>query len=80
MNNHGDFYCLNCLHSFRTDNILKRYERICENNNYCEVVMPTNSNKILKYNYGEKLLKTSFLVYADLKCLLLKQWLRDKFS
>ena len=22
-NNHGDFYCLNCLHSFRTDNVLK---------------------------------------------------------
>ena len=22
-NNHGDFYCLNCLHSFRTDNALK---------------------------------------------------------
>ena len=23
----GDFYCLNCLHSFRTDNALKRHER-----------------------------------------------------
>ena len=22
-NNHGDFYCLGCLHSFRTDNALK---------------------------------------------------------
>ena len=22
-NNHGDFYCLNCLHSFRPDNALK---------------------------------------------------------
>ena len=21
-NNHGDFYCLGCLHSFRTDNTL----------------------------------------------------------
>ena len=23
-NNHGDFYCLGCLHSFRTDNALKK--------------------------------------------------------
>ena len=23
-NNHGYFYCLNCLHSFRTDNALKK--------------------------------------------------------
>ena len=22
-NHYGDFYCLNCLHSFRTDNVLK---------------------------------------------------------
>ena len=24
LNNNGDFYCLNCLHSFRTDNALKK--------------------------------------------------------
>ena len=24
---HGDFYCLNCLHSFRTENKLKSYEK-----------------------------------------------------
>ena len=72
-NNHGGFYCLNSLHSFGTDNALKRHKRIYENNKYCEVVMPTNSNKILKYNYGEKSLKAPFLIYADLECLLLKQ-------
>ena len=72
-NSHGDFYCLNCLHSFQTDNALKKHERICENNNYCEVVISTKSNKILKYNYGEKSLRTPFLIYVDLECLLLKQ-------
>ena len=72
-NSHGDFYCLNCLHSFQTDNALKKHERICENNNYCEVVISTKSNKILKYNYGEKSLRTPFVIYADLECLLLKQ-------
>ena len=40
-NHDGDFYCLNCLHSFRTDNALKKYERLCENNNYCSAEMPT---------------------------------------
>ena len=24
-NHHGDFYCLICLHSFRTDSALRRY-------------------------------------------------------
>ena len=35
--------------------------------------MPTKSNKTLKYNYGEKSLRTPFVIYADLECLLLKQ-------
>ena len=72
-NHDGDFYCLNCLHSFRTDNALKKHERLCENNDYCSVEMPTKLNKILKYNHGVKSLKTPFVIYADLECLLLKQ-------
>ena len=53
-NHDGDFYCLNCLHSFRTDNAPKKHERLCENNDYCYVEMLTKLNKILKYNHGEK--------------------------
>ena len=40
-NHCGDFYCLNCLHSFRRDNALKRHERLCDNNDYCDVEIPT---------------------------------------
>ena len=69
----GDFYCLNCLHSFRTDNAPKKHERLCENNDYCYVEMLTKLNKMLKYNHGEKLLKTPFVIYADLECLLIKE-------
>ena len=36
-NNNGDFYCLRCLHSFRTDNALKRHERLCGNNDFLRV-------------------------------------------
>ena len=35
--------------------------------------MPAKLNKILKYNHGEKSLKTPFVIYVDLECLLLKQ-------
>ena len=72
-NNHGDFYCLGCLHSFRTDNALKKHERLCGNNDYCHVEMPTEDNNTLKYNHGEQSLKVPFTIYADLECLLLKQ-------
>ena len=72
-NNNGDFYCLGCLHSFRSDNGLKRHERLCDNNDYCHVEMPTKDNKTLKYYHGEKSLKAPFTIYADLECLLIKE-------
>ena len=53
-NHHVHLYCFNCLHSFRTDNALKRHERLCDNNDYCTVEMPTKNNNKLKYNHGEK--------------------------
>ena len=72
-NNNGDFYCLGCLHSFWTDNVLKRHERLCGDNDCCHVEMPTKDNKTLKYNHGEKSLKAPFTIYADLECLLIKE-------
>ena len=57
-----DFYYLNCFHSFRTENKLKKHKNICENHNYCHVEMPIEDNKILKYNHGEKSTKVPFKV------------------
>ena len=64
---------MGCLHSFQTDNALKKHERLCGNNDYCHVEMPTEDNNKLKYNHGEKSLKVPFAIYVDLECLLIKQ-------
>ena len=66
-NNNGDFHCLGCLHSFRTDNKLKRHERLCNNHDYCHVEMPAKDNNTLKYNYGKKSFKVQSVIYADSK-------------
>ena len=71
-NHDGDFYCLNCFHSYRTKNKLEAHEKICENRDYCHVKMPTKDNNTIKYNQGEKSRKLSFVVYADLECFLEK--------
>ena len=44
--NNGDFYCLNCLHSFRTENKIKEHENVCENHDYCCIEMSKEDNKI----------------------------------
>ena len=71
-NNNGDFYCLNFFHSYRTENKLENHKKICENNDCCHVEMPNEDNKIIKYNQGEKSIRSPFIIYADLECLLEK--------
>ena len=68
----GDFYFLNCLQSYTTENKLKKHKKVCENHDYCYVEMPQENNEILKYNQGEKSMKVSFIIYADLESLLEK--------
>ena len=71
-NHKEDFHCLNCFHIFRTKNKLEEHKKICENHNYCNVEMPNEDNKTIKYNRGEKSIKLPFTIYTDLECLLEK--------
>ena len=76
-NHDGDFYCLNCCHSYTTKKRLRKHEKICKDHDFCNVKMPEGDNKILKYNPGEKLRNPGtklilFIIYADLQCLLEK--------
>ena len=36
----GNFYCLNCFCSYRTENKLKKHKNVCENHDYFYVEMP----------------------------------------
>ena len=67
--NNGDFYC---LHSFKTKNKLKSLERVCENKDFCSVVMPSEDTKILELNQYQKSDKGSFIIYANLECIIEK--------
>ena len=71
-NNNGDFYCLNYFHAYRTENKLEKHKKICENHDYCHVEMSNEDNKIIKYNQGEKSIRSPFIIDADLECLLEK--------
>ena len=76
-NHNGDFYCLNCLHSYRTKSKLKKNEKICKNHNFCHLKMPDAKNIILESKPGKKSLKHAFIIYADLECLSLKMNIRN---
>ena len=47
-NHEGDFYCLNCLNSYSSENRLKEHEKVCNKYDSYRIIIP------LKYNHGEK--------------------------
>ena len=63
---YGDFHCLNCLQSFRTKNKLELHKNVCENKHFCNVIMPPEDTKILKFNQYQIFDKTPFIIYAHL--------------
>ena len=69
---HGDFYFLNCLHSFRTENKLKSHEKVCKNNDLCEIVMPSKKDNILEFNQYMKTDKMPYIIYAGVESLIKK--------
>ena len=64
---YGDFYCLNCLHSFRTKNKLKLHNAVSENKYFCNIKMSSEDTEILQFSQNQKSHKAPFVVYADLE-------------
>ena len=64
---HDDFYCLNCFHSFATENKHQSHKRVCENKNFCNIIMPLEETKIIEYQKSDK---APFIIYANLACMI----------
>ena len=58
---HGDFYCLNCFHSFATENKLQSHKKACKYKDFCNVNMPSEDTKILEFNQYKKSDKAPFI-------------------
>ena len=68
----GDFYCLDCLYSFGTENELKHHEKVCKKKKFCGIVMPSGKDSILEFNQYMKSDKMLYIVYADIESLVTK--------
>ena len=67
---HNGFYCLNCLHSFTTENKRESHKQVCENKNFCNIVMSSEDTRILEFNQSQESDEAPFIIYADLECLI----------
>ena len=71
-NHHGDLFCRNCMHSYHTENALKKHERLCTNHDYCKIIMPKPSKNILESKSNDKSLHIPHTIYTDLEVILEK--------
>ena len=76
----GDFYCLNCLHSFRTKSKLKSHEKAYKNKDFCGIVMLSKKINILEFNHYMKPDKIPHIMYADIETLIKRNRLICKYS
>ena len=67
---HCCFYCLQCLHSFRTENKLRCHEKVCKSKDFCGIVMPSEKDNILEFNPYMKSDKMPYVIYVDTKSLI----------
>ena len=67
----GDFYCFNRFYSYSTKEKLKKHEEV-HNDHDCYVEMPNDNNKVLQYKLGEKSMRATLVIYANLECLIEK--------
>ena len=65
-------HCLNCLHSFTTENKLKSHGKLCKNKDFCEIVMPSEKDNILESNQYMKSNKMSYIICANIESLIKK--------
>ena len=70
---HYDYcYCLNCLHSFKTENKRKFHEEVCKNKNFCGIVLPSEKDSVLEFNQYMMSDKMPHIIYADIESLIKK--------
>ena len=49
-------------------------KKVCENKDFYNIVMPSGDTKILEFNRYQKSDEAPFVIYADLECLIEKDW------
>ena len=50
--------------------ILQSHKRVCQNKEFCNIIMPSENTKILGFNQYQKSDKVPFIIYVDLECII----------
>ena len=60
------------FHSFRREHKLKSNDQVCKNEDFCEVSMTSENDKILEFKQYMKSDKMPYIIYTDIESLIRK--------
>lgn len=69
-NEHKTYHCERCLHFFYEERKLLAHENDCKSVNKCRINLPSEKDKILKFENHHHNEKVPIIIYADFECLL----------
>ena len=55
---------------FRNRKKLESQKRVCENKEFCNVIMPSEDKKMLEFTQYQKSDKAPFIIYEDFECII----------
>ena len=57
---------------FATENKPDSHKKVCENQDFCNAIMPSEKTKVLEFNQFQKSDKVPLNICADLECIIEK--------
>ena len=72
--NGATYFCTNCLHGYSREELLIRHSPECRGNSEraIRIEMPTEKNKIVKFENYRKQQKVPWVIYSDLEAVVVK--------
>ena len=57
---------------FRKKKKIESHKKVCENKDFCNLIIPSEDAKILEFNQYRKFDNTPVIIYAHLECIIEK--------
>ena len=67
--NNKIYLCKKCLSKFTTENALIKHKELCENHDFCKMIMPTEKDYKLKFTNHKFKNIVPFVIYGDFESL-----------
>ena len=64
------FHCSHCFHGFTDDKLLEKHIPFCAIHGHQRTALPGPNEVEMKFTQWQKMLKVSFVIYADFECIL----------